>query len=102
MTRLIVAADAKTDLDDILGYLEREAGAETAVAYSERFTETLERLIQFPRSGAPRPALGDNARVSILLPYLLIYDYLDDDDTLHLLRVLHGKRDITQKLLSRS
>jgi plasmid stabilization system protein ParE len=33
--------------------------------------------------------------------YVLIYDYTIDDDTLTLLRILHGKRNITRELLHR-
>jgi plasmid stabilization system protein ParE len=67
MTRLVVTSDAESDTNDILEYLQREAGA----------------------------------RVAIVSPYLLIYDFTRADDTLTLLRVLHGRRDITKELLHR-
>jgi hypothetical protein len=35
-------------------------------------------------------------------PYLLIYDFVAADDTATLLRVLHGKRNITEHLIKRS
>jgi plasmid stabilization system protein ParE len=40
-----------------------------------------------------------NARVAVIPPYILIYDYGLEDDTLVLLRVLHERREITPELI---
>ena len=101
MTRIIVAADAEGDIGEILAYLEREAGRSTAVAYGERFVKAIERVADFPGHGTPRPALGPDTRIALVYPYLLIYDFHVADDTATLLRVLHGKRDITERLIKR-
>ncbi len=65
--------------------------------------EQLDRLTQFPRSGAPRPMLGPDARVVVIPPsiLILIYDYGRGDDAVILLRVLHERREITQDLVRR-
>ena len=102
MTRIIVAADAEGDIGEILAYLEREAGRSTAVAYGERFVEAIERVADFPGHGTPRPALGPDTRIALVYLYLLIYDFTDAHDTATLLRVLHGKREITERLIKRS
>ncbi|MGD9784053.1 MAG: type II toxin-antitoxin system RelE/ParE family toxin [Hyphomicrobiaceae bacterium] len=99
MTRLIVARAARGDLDGILEYLEREAGRGTALAYAERFADALRRVIEFPGHARRRPALGADTRAAIVYPYLLIYDYDAVVDTATLLRVLHGKRDITRLII---
>jgi toxin ParE1/3/4 len=99
MTLLVTASRFRSDTDLILSYLERVAGRGVASRYSGRFEEVILRLIRFPESGAPRPALGANARVAIVQPYLLIYDFTPEDNTLTLLRVLHGRRNITRELL---
>ena len=101
MTRLVATAEADADASDILAYLDRQAGAGVAADYGRRFRLTLERLVDMPESGAPRPALGRHARIAIVSPYLLIYDYVPDDDTVTLLRILHGRRNITHALLRR-
>jgi plasmid stabilization system protein ParE len=101
MTRLVVTADAAADTTDILIYLEREAGPVVAQAYGERFRAAAMRLVDFPASGAPRPVLGDDARIVIVAPYLLIYDYIPGGDVVTLLRILHGRRNITRDLLRR-
>lgn len=102
MTRIIVAAEAEGDLDAILDYLVDNAGPRTAAAYGDRFASAIERILAHPGAGFPRPLLGADARISIVYPYVLIYDFVAADDLVTLLRVLHGKRDITQRLLKRT
>lgn len=102
MTRLIVSREAETDLDEVLDYLEQEAGARTVLSYAKRFRKTLLSLAEFPGAGTLRPALGRKARISIVYPYVLIYDYDDGGDTLVLLRILHGRRNITKRLVLRA
>jgi toxin ParE1/3/4 len=101
MTRLLVAADAKADLNDILDYLALNAGSVTAGAYAERFAGAIERIIALPRSAPPRPKLGPDTRVVVVYPYLMIYDFVAAADTATLLRVLHGRRNITEQMLKR-
>lgn len=101
MTQLIVAREAESDRDAILNYLEQEAGSRTAAAYAERFAASLLRLRDFPALGTPRPSLGPDARVTIVYPYILIYDYSVSSDTITLLRILHGRRNITARLIPR-
>jgi len=101
MTRLVTAPRFRLDTNTILNYLEEVAGPRVAARYSGRFEETIVRLTYFPESGAPRPALGPNTRIAIVQPYLLIYDFTTDDNTLTLLRLLHGRRNITERLLGR-
>jgi plasmid stabilization system protein ParE len=60
-----------------------------------------QRLLRWPESGAPRPRLGEAVRIAIVSPYVMIYEYNRDDDTLVLLRMLHGRRNITDRLLRR-
>lgn len=102
MARLIATARFRSDTDDILDYLERLAGSRVAENYGHRFRATIDRLVQFPQSGAPRPALGQNARIAIVSPYILIYDYTAEDETVVLLRVLHERRNITRTLVRRN
>jgi toxin ParE1/3/4 len=101
MTRLIVTEDADADIEEILDYLEREAGAGVAEAYGRKIGACLSRLVEFPGIGTRRPALGADTRVGIVRPYILIYDYTADTDTLTLLRIVHGKRNITRRLMKR-
>ena len=82
-------------------YLHREAGTRVAEVYRARFERMLSRLVEVPRIGAPRPALGPHTRIVIVQPYLLIYDFASDSGTLTLLRILHSRRNVTPELLPR-
>ena len=101
MTRLVVTSDAVSDFEDIFAYLQQNGGERVAVDYTHRVDITLRRLIQFPRSGSPRPALGAMARAALVSPYLLIYDYDPKEDAVILLRILHERRNITAELVRR-
>lgn len=101
MASLIVTAHADRDLDDILNYLTGVAGRRSADAYGERFAASLERIARFPGAGPQRPALGVDTRITLVLPYVIIYDYDARNDEAVVLRVLHGRRRITERLLVR-
>jgi toxin ParE1/3/4 len=99
MTRLVLTDNAKADTAEILDYLAREAGARVAEDFGRRFRAAIERLADLPEIGAPRSRLGPNIRIAVVYPYLLIYRYTRQDETLTLLRILHGRRNITRDLL---
>jgi toxin ParE1/3/4 len=101
MTWLVVTADAATDVNEILDYLKREASPRVAEEYGQKFRRTQERPVEFTGLGSRRPELGGDTRIGIVQPYILIYDYTKRDDTLTLLRVVHGKRNITSRLITR-
>jgi plasmid stabilization system protein ParE len=99
MARVVVSNLAKRDLRLILSDLNRKAGYSVAASYAADFKATYRRLADIPASGPPRPGLGPSTRIAIVLPYIVIYDHVDDLVTV--LRVLHGKRNITHDLLAR-
>jgi toxin ParE1/3/4 len=101
MARLIVSEEARGDISTILSYLRREAGSPVALEYSDGFGNAGDLLAQFPGMGTPRPELGTNARSVMVKPYILIYDYDKSEDVVTLLRVVHGRRNITAGLIRR-
>src|SRR3954465_5622898 len=82
-----------------LEYLEREAGSRIAEDYGRRFRAAIVRFVDLPETGARRPALGQNVRIAIVYPYIFVYEYTPREDVVTLLRVLHGRRNITRELL---
>jgi toxin ParE1/3/4 len=82
-------------------YLAREAGTVVAETYGRLFRAKITDLLHWPESGAPRPNLGEAVRVAVVSPYLIIYQHDGRDDTLILLRILHGRRNVTDRLLRR-
>ncbi len=98
MARVIVSNNAKRDLRRILSDLAKRAGYRVAERYGAEFKATYRRLSDFPDSGPPRPALRPKTRIALVLPYIVVYDRVDDE-TVVVLRVLHGKRNITRDLV---
>jgi toxin ParE1/3/4 len=78
-----------------------KAGPVVAAEYANRFRSTLERLVDLPETSAPRPNLGPKIRIGIVSPYILIYEFVGEDDSVILLRILHGKRNIARELRRR-
>ena len=78
-----------------------QANAIVAEEFGRDVRRTLLRLIQFPDSGALRPELGPHVRIAIVYPYLLPYEHVARQAELTLLRILHGKSNITAEILMR-
>jgi toxin ParE1/3/4 len=100
MARIVITASAAADSAAIFDYLNATAGRATVIKYRALFSKLYERLAYHPHSGPPRPALGPNIRIGVLSPYIVIYGHAEDGDTVNVLRIVHGRRQITGKLLS--
>jgi plasmid stabilization system protein ParE len=100
MTRVLVSVLARQDVRDILKDLSERAGHAVASRYAADFKSVYRSLVAFPEGGSPRRSLGADARIKIVYPFVVIYDHRADAVTV--LRVMHGHRDITAKLLARS
>ena len=99
MARVVVTEFAKRDVRNILSDLSERASYRIAARYADEFKAVYRRLKELPAIGPSRSKLGPNCRIAIVLPYLVVYDYVDDEVTV--LRVLHGRRNITRSLLGR-
>jgi plasmid stabilization system protein ParE len=99
MARVVVTELAQFDVRRILSDLSERAGRRVAAKYAPEFKAAYRRLHDLPDSGSPRPKLGSRTRIAIKRPYLVIDEH--EDDVVTVLRVLHGKRNITRDLLRR-
>ena len=100
MIEVVVSPQARGDLLDIIRYLADIASPATAEAWDRKLWQAIDELSEFPGSGAPRPRLGSNARIRIVGPYVAIYEHVRGSGVLVVLRVVHGGRKITRKLLA--
>ena len=100
MARLDFTKSGRSDLKLIIDDLSLVAAPDVAPNYSADFDTAFMRLTQFPRIGAPRPAFGREVRIWTVEPYAIFYRYADAPDTVVILRILHGKRNVTRKLLA--
>ena len=99
MSRIPYTAEAVADLALILEYHEERAGPEVAEALIDRVLSTIDRLLaRHPRCGRRRPELGAGVCAFPVVPYVVFYRV--DTAEVAVLRILHGRRDIRQPLLS--
>jgi toxin ParE1/3/4 len=94
MTRPVLSPQ---DFDEILDHLTREAGQAVASKYRRALLHLFDLLDDQPALGAPQRKLGRGVRMGVVAPYLVLYRYTGDAVTV--LRILHGKRRITPRLL---
>ncbi len=99
MASVTASPSARQDAADIADYLATEAGKRIAVKYLGLFSAAYDKLAAYPESGPRRPRLGLSTRIDVVSPYLIIYDYDPRENTVLILRILHGARRITRKLL---
>ncbi len=97
MARVIVSDLADADTARILGDIAREAVHLVAAKYNARIEMLYDTLADFPESRQPRPKLGAHIRVGVVSPYLVIYRYAKSDDTISIIRVAHGRRELSRK-----
>lgn len=99
MTRVVVGPKADADFDEILDGLANRAGQDVADRYAADLDSIYENLTRFPALYSPRPSFGQNTRIAVMSPYLVIYDHLSDQDTVNIVRILDGRRNITRRLI---
>jgi toxin ParE1/3/4 len=99
MARVVIASSADAHYAEVITDLAAKAGWRTAAKYDELFERLYDRLADHPGSGAPRPALGQNIRIGIVSSYIVIYRNDDVSNTVIVLRIVHGRRRITGRML---
>jgi toxin ParE1/3/4 len=101
MARVVFSGLADLDIDGIFIDLAAKAGRFVAAKYDWLFNRLYDRLADYPNSGAARPALGDDIRIGIVTPFIVIYRYAEVSDTVTVLRVVDGRRRISGRMLPR-
>ena len=102
MAHILISAPADADTAEIIAYLAAKAGVHVAARYTASLEKLYDRLAVHPQIGAPRPALGPYVRSAIVPPYTVIYEHAEPEGAVTILRIVHGRRKITGKLLSAS
>ena len=99
MARVVVTDLADADTAKIVDDIARDAGHLVASQYSARFEVLYDKLAAFPESCQARTRLGAHIRVGVVVPYIVIYRYMKADETVSIIRVADGRRNITRKFL---
>jgi plasmid stabilization system protein ParE len=99
MARVVVSTVAQADTAVILRDLASKAGLGVAADYTASLEALYDRLAVYPDSGAPRPAYGRHVRIGLVWPYVVAYRHDPGSGLVGIIRVVHGSRHITRKLL---
>ena len=92
---------ARRDVDEAAAYYREAAGAAVAEAFIDAVEEVFRQVGERPDSGSPRYAHeldipGLRFRSTGRFPYLVFY--AEGDRTIEIWRVLHGARDIAERM----
>ena len=85
---------AKRDLQKIRNDLAQARGADFANRYMQGLENRIESLSSQPKRYQVRPKLGKGRRLMPERPYHVIYQV--DDQSVLIVRILHGRRKITR------
>ena len=88
--KLRLSSRARKDLDSIFSYSATHFGEAKAIAYVDDIITALEQLTRFPRSGHRSHQLPPNRRALNVQSHYAIYAI--EDDTIHVLRLLHERQ----------
>jgi toxin ParE1/3/4 len=99
VARVVITPSADADTAEIIAYLDAKAGYGVAARYNAAFEQFYDLLAGFPDSGAPRPKIGAKIRIGVVSPYIVIYRHTEADGLVRVLRIVHGSRKITGRLL---
>jgi toxin ParE1/3/4 len=88
---------ARRDVEDVLDYYVREAGARVALGFVDALERAYDAVARHPASGSPRYAHelnlpGLRSRVLRRYPYLIFY--VEREVHVDVWRVLHAERDV--------
>ena len=99
ITSHVFRPNASEDLDNQLDYYEREAGIDLALRFLGAVEETIQFLYRHPEAGSLRDF--DNLRLKGIHSWpvpgfeaIRLYYDRPDENTLRVVRILHGKRDV--------
>ncbi len=93
MTVPRMTEQAETDLEDAWAYIAAK-NADAADRLVDAILEASRMHVRFPNMGQMRNELRPGLRCFVVSPYVVYYRSLDD--TIEILRILHGARDVTK------
>jgi toxin ParE1/3/4 len=96
MKRLVLAPKARADLFDIDAYIS-ERNPLAAERLIERLVQAMRMLVRMPMVGRPCDDLGLTTMRRFVVEKQHIFYVLDGND-LRVVRVIHGRRDVTTEV----
>jgi toxin ParE1/3/4 len=103
ITRHVIRPRAVEDLDSELDYYEREAGLDVAMRFLGGIEQAIHFLYLHPDAGSSKDFGNTTLKGLRSWPVpgfedIRIYYVRPDENTLRIVRILHGKRDLARLL----
>lgn len=99
MRELVFTKQADDDLDGIYSYiLINSFSPEPANRITDNIRQKIKFLTEYPHIGSIRPDFTDNPSIRFLPVHSHHIVYKFDDETLIILRILHGAQDLPTHL----
>jgi toxin ParE1/3/4 len=86
-----ITPQAEADLEEVWRYVA-QGGEARADQFLDKILNQCRQLAEFPRMGRARENLAPNLRSFPVKKYVIFYRPVDD--TIEIVRILHGARDI--------
>lgn len=99
MAKVTISVRAQGDLQELLIDLGSRAGTSVTTRYQTDIYEFFSHVAAFPESCQARPRLGKDIRLGVVSPYSVLYRYDRNADHVLIIRILHGRRRLTRRLL---
>jgi len=92
MVQIEWSEEAEEDLDDILSYFSKSS-TQYANSFFERIHEAMKNIKEFPQIGRKVPeSKNPNDRELIIQKYRLIYRFLEKENKILIMMIIHGSR----------
>lgn len=93
-----VSIEALDDIDKLWFYTFRNWSINQADKYQDLIFDEIEYLSENPESAENYKNIIKDYRCSRVKSHLIFYRWLDESDTIEIIRVLHQRMDIESKL----
>ncbi len=104
MKRLVIRTVAREDLLDYFDYLTEHGAPYAAARFLRAVEEAFTRIREMPGAGSPRdvdhPRLVGLRSLSVPGFEVVRFYYVESDDDVRIIRMLHGNRDVKSILES--
>jgi len=87
---------AKNDLAEIWATIAEARDERTANRMNRRILASCRSKAQFPETGRSREEIAPGLRSAVVRPYVVFFR--PDGETILVLRILHGRRDVEQMM----
>lgn len=97
--RVTISEQARANLRSIYAHSYAQWGEEQATRYDDALDAAIDRIGDHPNIGKRLPHLGPSVHRLVCQSHVIVYERVSDDE-IEILRIVHGNRRLTKRLLA--